>query len=321
MLHMNGVSVFIFDEIFESIVAPDQLLVLKESVPDLHIISKKSRITDCKPVRDSATDKILCINPDFIDWHFAASDYEKIPGLKVIIGSTDNMSWLDTSYAAAHDIRCIALENLTTEYSAVAEYAITMMMSLARNTPLLIRKDFPLDYAHDFVKYQGIDIAGKTAGIIGLGHIGGAIAKLCEGLGMRVVYWSRSEKPATKYSYRQLDDVLKEADVIFPTLKSNSETSLLLPNEKLALLKYDAIVISVVSDLVDNDYLVKCVAAKKLFGFGFGADPNTFSNFSGNIWAIPDYAWATRTNMQASYEQFVEKIKEAVGTITGSGSL
>jgi phosphoglycerate dehydrogenase-like enzyme len=309
---MNSISVFIFDEIFESMVGSDRLAELKAMGAELHFISKKCKISAYDPIRSSGPLKVLCINPDFVNWTFGAADCKGIPELRVIISSSDNISWLDTHYADAHGIQYIALENLTTEYRAVAEYAVTIMTSLARSIPLLNRDGFPLDYAHDFIKYQGQDIAGKTAGIIGLGNIGGAIAKLCSGLGMRVVYWSRSKKSESIYEYREIDDLLRESDVIFPTLKPNSETKFLLPNERLEPVKHDAIVVSVVSGLIDNDYLTKRTADKKLFGFGFGADPNTFSDYAGNVWAVPDYAWATKDNMNASYGQFVEKITDTV---------
>lgn len=307
---MSNTEIFIFDEIFKSMISDTQLSSLKALGADLHVIDSKCKVTDYQALQNPNTQKILCINPDFVDWCFSSEEYKDIPGLKIIISSSDNISWLDTEYADAHDVRYVALENLTTEYSAVAEYAITIMMSLARNIPLMTRNSFPLDYAHDFVKYQGIDVANKTVGIIGLGNIGKAIAKLCDGLGMKVIYWSRSRKP-DNYEYHEIDEVLRESNIIFPTLKPNNETELLLPNSKLELIRDDAIVVSVVSGLVDNDYLSKRVAEKKLFGFGFGADPGSFSNYSGNVWAVPDYAWATGNNMRASYDEFVEIIRKS----------
>jgi phosphoglycerate dehydrogenase-like enzyme len=312
---MSNTEVFIFDELFTSMVGEDRLSKLKSSGANLHIIDTKCKITDYEALRGPNTQKVLCINPDFVDWHFASEEYQDIPGLKAIISSSDNISWLDTGYADSHTIPYVALKNLTTEYSAVAEYAITIMMSLARNIPLLSRDNYPLDYAHDFVKYQGIDVAGKTVGIIGLGNIGGAIAKLCSALGMNVIYWSRGQKGANTYEYREIDDLLKKADIIFPTLKPNGETSIMLPNERLDAIKKEAIVVCVVGGLVDNDYLAKQTADNKLFGFGFGADPATFPNYSGNVWAIPDYAWATKNNMRASYDQFIEKILESINSL------
>jgi len=309
---MKNSVVFIFDGIFESVVGGEQLAGLRAAGVDIRVISKKCKITDYAPLQDGATRKILCINPDFVDWNFTADDYKDIPGLQLIISSSDNISWLDTAYADSHGIRYDALDNLTTEYAAVAEYAITIMMSLARNIPRLSRDGFPLDYAHDFVKYQGMDIAGKTAGIIGLGNIGGAIANRCSGLGMKVTHWSRSEKTGEGYEYRELDDLLSRSDVIFPTLKPNAETRTMLPNKRLAHIKPDALVVSVVSGLIDDAYLARRVAEQRLFGFGYGADPNTFADYRGNVWAVPDYAWATKTNMSQSYEQFVRKIMQAI---------
>lgn len=308
---MSNIDVFIFDELFESMVRKDQITRLQAEGAQMHIVGRKCRIAEYEPIKNPETQKLLCINPDFVDWSFGAEDCKQIPGLQLIISSSDNISWLDTDYANKHGIRYAALENLTSEYAAVAEYATTIMLSLARKIPMLTRNQFPLDFAHDFVKYQGLDVAGKTAGIVGLGNIGGAIAKRCEGLGMRVVYWSRAKKD-NDYQYFEIDDLLRESDVIFPTLKPNDETKLLLPNKRLAAIKCDAIVVSVVSGLVDNDYLVKRTMENRLFGFGFGADPDTLSRYSGNVWAIPDYAWATKQNMVATYDQFVERIFAAI---------
>ena len=310
---MSKTSVFIFDEIFESMVSDDQFAQLRAMDAELHVVSKKCRIADYAPVQNTETRKIFCINPDFVDWNYTSDDYKDIPGLRLIISSSDNISWLDTRYATNHGIDYIALEDLKAEYSAVAEYAVTIMMNLARKVPLLIRDNFPLDFARDFLKYQGADLAGKTAGIIGLGNIGGAIAERCAGLGMKVVYWSRSPKSAARYEYREIDDLLKEASVIFPTLKPNDETKQLLPNDRLELIRPEAMVVSVVSGLVDNDYLSKRVAGQRLFGFGFGADPGAFGDYSGNVWAAPDYAWATKDNMRATYDQFIEKIIASAG--------
>lgn len=308
---MSNLAVFIFDQIFESMASDNALSELQDADVEVHIISHKSKLTDYKPIKDPATTKIVCINPDYVDWNLETDDYKDIPNLRLIIGGTDNTDWLDTKYLEANELGFIALVNLTSEYSAVAEYAVTIMMSLARNIPAMARANYPADYVQDYINYQAIDLAGKTAGIIGLGNIGGAIAKLCNGLGMNVVYWSRAKKQVD-YEYREIDEILKTADVIFPTLKPGNETSTMLPNGKLESIKNMAIVVSVVSDLVDNAYLADRVHDGQLFGFGFGADPNVFNDYSGNVWAIPDYAWATRNNMRQSYDQFTDIILQSI---------
>lgn len=84
---------------------------------------------------------------------------------------------------------------------------MTMMFNLARQTPRLIKDGFPLDFDKDFMKYRGIELQGKTVGIVGLGTIGSAIAERCAGLDMHVAYWSRSPKD-NGYRYRTLDELL-----------------------------------------------------------------------------------------------------------------
>jgi len=69
-----------------------------------------------------------------------------------------------------------------------------MLFNVARQTPRLIKDGFPLDFDKDFMKYRGVELQGKTAAIVGLGNIGNSIAQRCEGLGMNVVYWSKSPK-------------------------------------------------------------------------------------------------------------------------------
>jgi lactate dehydrogenase-like 2-hydroxyacid dehydrogenase len=185
-----------------------------------------------------------------------------------------------------------------------------MLFNVARKVPRLIKDGFPLDFDKDFMKYRGLELRGKTAGVIGLGKIGGAIAERLEGLGMRVVYWSKSPKN-TGYERKDLAEIFSTADVIFPTLALNNESKSLITRELLASMKPSAIFISIVHGLFDQQVVLDMVKSSKLFGFGFEAGPASFDKYEGNVFAAPAYAWVTDGSMMNSMTKWVENMVNA----------
>ena len=160
------------------------------------------------------------------------------------------------------------------------------------------------------MKYRGMELHGKTAGIIGMGHIGTAIAQRCEGLGMKVTYWSK-KTTSSKYKLVKLEDLFSTSDVIFPTMAVNENTKKLITKSLLKSMKSSAILISVVHELFDEKLVLDMVKRGKLFGFGFESAPGSFNTFVGNVWAAPAYAWVTDGSMNNSMTKWVENMIDA----------
>lgn len=299
---------FIFDPLWDELVTDELKRQLQDSGVDVVITKQPAPLSDCKALFEGDDERILCINPDYVGWKLSADDYKDIPNLKAILGAATSFSWIDTSYADEKKIPICNIRNFSTE--AVAEWAVTMMFNLARQTPRLIRDGFPLDFDKDFMKYRGIELHGKTAGIIGMGHIGRAIADRCNGLGMKVIFWSRSPKEAL-YSSVSLERLMSEADVIFPAMALNDETKIILTDDLIQSMKSSAIFVSIVHELFNQDLLLEMIKSSKLFGFGFEAEPKTFNNFEGNVWAAPAYGWTTDGSMHNSMVKWVENMMNA----------
>lgn len=187
---------------------------------------------------------------------------------------------------------------------------MTICHNLARQVPCLIKDGFPLDFYKDFMKYRGVELQGKTAAIVGLGHIGSAIARRCAGLGMRGIYWSRSIKNVP-YARAELPELFRTADVIFPTIADNPDTKSLITDELIRGMKRSAMLVSVVHGLFNQALVLEMVRTGNLFGFGFEAKPGEFAAYLGNIWAAPAYAWATDGSMQNSMNAWVEAMIQA----------
>lgn len=185
-----------------------------------------------------------------------------------------------------------------------------MMLNVARKVPLMIKDNFPLNFGSDFQTYQGMNLKGKKAGIIGLGNIGTAIAARCQGLGMDVSYWNRSSKNNT-YTASELKTLLTQSDVIFPCIADNDETKKIITDDMLRSIRSDAMVISLVHKYYNHHLLIDRVAKNDLYGYGFEAEPASFLKYTGNVWAAPAYAWCTDGSLRSAMDLFVEAIVNA----------
>jgi lactate dehydrogenase-like 2-hydroxyacid dehydrogenase len=299
---------FIFDPLWDELITDRLLATLKRSGLELIVTKEVAPLSTCTVLFEGDEPRLLCINPDYVGWKLSSNDYKDIPNLKAILGAATSFSWIDTSYADQNNIPVCNIRDFSTQ--AVAEWAILMMFNLARQMPRLIKDEFPLDFDKDFMKYRGIELKGKTAGIVGLGRIGDAIAERAKGLGMNVVYWSKSQKQSD-YQYKELADLFNTADVIFPTLAINDETKKLITAELLASMKSLAILVTVVHGLFDEQVAIDLVKRGSLFGFGFEAEPASFQKYEGNVWAAPAYAWATDGSMSNSMTKWVENMVNA----------
>jgi len=297
---------FVFDPLWPSLLNKEHEQKLADAGVEVVLATQIKPLAETPDLYYGEEDRLLCLNPDYVDWSLKSSDYSTIPNLKAIIGAATGFEWIDNTYANTAQIPIVNIRNFSTD--AVAEWAILMALSLARKLPMLIKSGFPLNLGSDFQTYLGVSLVGKTAGIVGLGNIGSAIAKRCEGLGMKVIYWSASPKD-TIYEYASLEEVFKNSDFIFPTLADNPDTRELVTSGMIESIKQSVIISTIMHKSSFHDLLISNVASNKLAGYGFEDDKSSnFTNYKGNIWAAPAYAWCTKESLAKSMDLFVEAI-------------
>ncbi len=124
---------------------------------------------------------------------------------------------------------------------SVAEHAVALMFAACRK---IASMDRAVRAGH-FEPMDGIELAGKTLGVVGTGGVGKEMVRLGSALGMKVIAWNRSglEKglPAT---FAELDDLLAKADVVSLHVALNDDTKGLIDRRRLGLLKKTAILIN-----------------------------------------------------------------------------
>jgi D-3-phosphoglycerate dehydrogenase len=104
--------------------------------------------------------------------------------------------------------------------TAVAESAIALMWAAARGIAQMDREM----RAGNWLREDGMQLTGKTLGLIGFGGIAAEVARIALGGGMRVIAWNRSPKKHPKVEFVELDELLTESDVVSIHLLLNDET-------------------------------------------------------------------------------------------------
>ena len=114
--------------------------------------------------------------------------------------------------------------------TAVAEAAIALMWASARN---IARMDREMR-AGNWLREDGMQLTGKTLGLIGFGGIAGEVARIALGSGMRVIAWNRSPKNFPGVDFTTLDKLLAESHVVSLHLLLNDETRGFLSRQRIA---------------------------------------------------------------------------------------
>ena len=136
---------------------------------------------------------------------------------------------------------------------AVAEHTIALMFAAARD---LARMDREVR-GGSWTPQEGMQLNGKTLGVIGLGGIGTEVARIGVGLGMRVAAYNRTPRQMPGVAMVDIDTLLAGADVVSMNLVLNDSTRGFLSKERIARMKPGAILINTARGaLVDEQGLI-----------------------------------------------------------------
>jgi D-3-phosphoglycerate dehydrogenase len=156
---------------------------------------------------------------------------------------------------------------------SVAEHTIALMMACARG---VARMDRDIRRGR-WETLEGIQLAGRTLGLIGLGGIGREVARIAAALGMTVIAWNRSPRAETGATMVELDALLARADVVSVHLSLSDETKGFLNDARLARLKPGAILVNTARGaIVDEAALARRLADGSIAQAGldvFGTEP------------------------------------------------
>jgi len=137
--------------------------------------------------------------------------------------------------------------------TAVAEHSIALIWAASREIARMDREV----RAGTWTPHEGVQLLGKTLGVIGLGGIGREVARIGQGMGMQVIGWNRTRHADLKVPLVDIDTLLARSDVVSMNLTLGDETRGFLSAERIARMKPGVILVNTARGaLVDEAALI-----------------------------------------------------------------
>ena len=201
------------------------------------------------------TDALVCLLLDRIDDAALA----RMPKVRVVANCAVGVDNVDIAAATRRGVVVTNTPDVLTE--ATAELAFALMLAAARRLgegERLVRSGQWSGWALD--QLLGVELHGKTLGIIGYGRIGQAMARRAQAFGMHVIHNSRSGGVA-------VDELFATADVVSLHCPLTPETRHLVNAHTLGLMKPTGILVNTArGGCVDEGALVDALTAGRIFG-------------------------------------------------------
>jgi glyoxylate reductase len=214
---------------------------------------------------------VLCLLTDQMDAATLEAGARGTPALRLVANMAVGYNNIDLEAARRLGVLVTNTPGVLTE--ATADFTWALMLAATRRIPEADR----FTRAGRFSGWQpllllGMELSGKTLGIIGMGRIGQAVARRAVGFGLAVLYASRKPLPPEaerqlNATYVPLEDVLRRADILSLHVPATPETHHLLNARTLALMKPGAYLVNTSRGMVvDEAALVAALESGHLRG-------------------------------------------------------
>jgi len=253
---------------------------------------------------------------------FTSEVMKQLPDLKLICVAATGTNNIDTEYASKTGIQVRNVVNYSTD--SVAQLTFAMLLHLV-NRP---------SYYDNYVKIGAYsrsgsfthhgepfwELRGKRMGIIGLGTIGRQVARIAEAFGMEVVFFSTTGRNNNiNYKRFELDDLLKNADVISIHAPLNEKTQGLIHYEKMKLMRPCAILLNLGrGGIVVEEDLARALNENLIGGAGLDVHVNEPIKADSPLLKIydkekliitPHMAWASREARELLVRKIAQNIE------------
>lgn len=242
------------------------------------------------------------------------------PNLRLIAMLATGYNVIDYNYAKEKGIPVVNVPTYGTQI--VGQYAVGLLLEICSHYGDHAKSVKDGEWADNidwcYWKYPMIELYGKTAGIIGLGRIGQATAKILKAMDMRVLAYDtfQSKEGQELAEYVELDTLLAEADVIFLHCPLFPATEGIINKENIAKMKDGVIIINNSrGQLVVEQDLADALHSGKVYAAGLdvvSTEPVRKDNpllKAPNCFITPHISWAARESRQRIMDITVDNIK------------
>ncbi len=265
---------------------------LKENVRDFDVMIVRSATKVRKPIIDAA----------------------KGGKLKLVIRGGVGVDNIDVDYARKNGIEVKNTPNASS--ASVAELTIGHLFALTRYIHLA--NVTMRDGKWEKKKYEGIELFGKTLGLIGFGRIAREVATRAEALGMRVIYTDKLGKARgyERFEFCTIEKLLKKADFVSLHVPFNKEEGAIIGKDQFAIMKDGAYIINCArGGVIDEEALIEALNSGKINGAGLDVfenepKPNLELVNHPKVCVTPHIGGSTEEAQERIGEEIVETIEE-----------
>ena len=262
---------------------------------------------DCDGILSSITDKL--------DANIILKLSDQV---KIISNFAVGFGNIDVEAATKRNIIVTNTPDVLTD--ATAEIAILVLLGAARRAKEGIEWVKKKDWTWSANFLIGKQLTGSRLGILGMGRIGRAVAKIAKTFGMKIHYYNRNrlnkdlEKDAIYH--KSLESLLSVSDFFSINCPATKETKNII-NEKTIEYFPDGVVISnsARGDMIDDDAMVKALKRGKVFSLGldvYNGEPNIHPEYLNlpNVFVLPHLGSATKKTRVAMADLAISNIDE-----------
>jgi D-3-phosphoglycerate dehydrogenase len=249
------------------------------------------------------------------------------PNLKYIVSATTGLDHVDVNQAKASCVQIISLQDCMEKISGVsatAEHTWGLLLALIRRTTSAA--NHVLGGGWDRNLFWGSQLRGKTLGIIGLGRIGGMVARYGAAFGMKVLAHEKDPRRVINAARLvSLDSVVRESDVISVHASANNLNYHLVDREMVNKFKRGAYFLNTSRGmLVDSSALAQSIISGQLAGVAVDVlegeahnvatnDPLLECAIAGfNVLITPHISGATRESIEMAERAVVEHLTHII---------
>jgi D-3-phosphoglycerate dehydrogenase len=244
---------------------------------------------------------------------FPRTLFASLPKLKLLITSGMRNAAFDLDAARERGVVVCG-----TQYGRdpTAHLTMGMILELTRN---IGRENARMHAGEFWQKFIGIEIEGRTLGVVGLGKLGAKVAGLAKAFGMNVIAWSPNLTPEkckeAGVTYASKEELFKTADVVTIHVVLGPRSRGLVGREDLLRMKPTAYIVNTArGPIIDEQALLEVLQQKKIAGAGIDVFPveplpvdHPFRRLD-NIVITPHLGYATEEIFRGHYTQMVEGV-------------
>jgi D-3-phosphoglycerate dehydrogenase / 2-oxoglutarate reductase len=232
--------------------APVWQRVLRSDDPPIDVNRKPFDKSELPRVLDGYD---ICID----DHSYMPTEFvDRCDALKhIVFLGTGPASYMSLADMAARHIKVHIIKGYGD--TAVAEHSIALLLASCRDIARMDREV----RAGTWTPHEGVQLLGKTLGVIGLGGIGSEVLRIGRGFGMEVIAWNRTPKPGAPLV--ALDELLARSDAISMNLTLNDETRGFLGPAQFARMKPGVIFVNTArAGLVDETAFIEALRSGRI---------------------------------------------------------